>query len=151
MVVSDQGRLATERVTVAAPARPETPVQLPKGCRAPGRGGGADDPLYFGYYIDDGILAELQHLASYSTLPMAGLVCGCLVRWHPSIFIFGSRKPRDPPLLAARKVSSGATRLEVLGWTVDTVAMTISLPNDKIYETAKDGSAVVGGETLAYL
>lgn len=48
--------------------------------------------------------------------------------------LFGSRLSTDPPLLAPAKVSSWSTSLEVLGWNIDTVAMVIYLPPDKLLQ-----------------
>ena len=40
--------------------------------------------------------------------------------------LLGERRAGDPPLLAPEKVSSWRTRLQVLGWTIDTVAISLS-------------------------
>ena len=48
--------------------------------------------------------------------------------------LFGNRRETDPPLLAARKVTSWDTKLEVLGWEIDTVGMTITLPPAKLVQ-----------------
>ena len=45
--------------------------------------------------------------------------------------LLGARQASEPPLLSPGKVSSWHTRLEVLGWVIDTVSMTISLPQTK--------------------
>ena len=42
------------------------------------------------------------------------------------------RSSRDPTLLAPRKISLWDTRLCVRGWDIDTVAMTISVPLEKL-------------------
>ena len=44
----------------------------------------------------------------------------------------GVRSSRDPTLLAPHKISLWDTRLCVLGWDIDTVAMTISVPLEKL-------------------
>ena len=46
--------------------------------------------------------------------------------------LFGVRSSRDPTLLAPHKISLWDTRLCVLGWDIDTVAMTISVPLEKL-------------------
>ena len=48
--------------------------------------------------------------------------------------LLGERQAGDPPLLVPEKVSSWHTRLEVLGWDLDKVAMTISLPQGKVIQ-----------------
>ena len=37
----------------------------------------------------------------------------------------------DPPLLFTSKITDGDTRLEVLGWIIDTEALTVTLPSRK--------------------
>ena len=37
----------------------------------------------------------------------------------------------DPPLLFTSKITDGDTRLEVLGWIIDTEAFTVTLPSRK--------------------
>ena len=46
--------------------------------------------------------------------------------------LFGPRLPTDPPLLAPANVSSLSTSLDVLGWTIATVTMVISLTSAKL-------------------
>ena len=46
--------------------------------------------------------------------------------------LLGARQARDPPLLSPGKVSSWYTRLEVLGWVIYTVSITISFPQTKL-------------------
>ena len=41
------------------------------------------------------------------------------------------RGASDPPLLSARKITNWDTRLEVLGWLVDTEALTVTSPSHK--------------------
>ena len=48
--------------------------------------------------------------------------------------LFGSRLPTDPSLLAPAKVSSQSTSLDVLGWTIDIVAMVIYLTSVKLLQ-----------------
>lgn len=49
--------------------------------------------------------------------------------------VFGDPSSGDPPLLASRKVSSWHSRLEVLGWDLDTVRMTMSITPAKLART----------------
>ena len=60
-VVMEQGRTATEHVSVTPPRANDRPAPLPPGCRVPrGREGGGEDPLFVLYYVDDGVLVEVQ-------------------------------------------------------------------------------------------
>ena len=51
--------------------------------------------------------------------------------------LFGPRLPTDPPLLGPAKVSSWSTSLDVLRWTIDTVAMVISLTSAKLLQLCR--------------
>ena len=46
--------------------------------------------------------------------------------------LFGDRAPTDPPLLSKHTNSLWDTQLEVLGWEIDTVAMTTSFTKAKV-------------------
>ena len=60
-VVMEEGRTATEHVSVTPPKAPERPDSLPPGCWVPrGRGGGRRSSFFVLYYVDDGILVEVQ-------------------------------------------------------------------------------------------
>lgn len=128
-VVSRAGKQAISHVTVSAPRKGERPQRLPRGCRVPpGQGGGREDPFSSDYYIDDAMLAEIQYFDDGRRCLASS---GALASDHSRLF--GERTPRDPPILAAKKISNWDTELEVLGWTFDTVAMTISLPESKLH------------------
>ena len=45
--------------------------------------------------------------------------------------MLGERGVSDPPLLYARKTTDWDTELEVLGWIIDTEALTVTLPSHK--------------------
>lgn len=53
------------------------------------------------------------------------------------------RSARDPPLLSAREIFSWDTWLEVLGWEIDTVAMTTTPPTAK-FAKLRDSLRVSG-------
>ena len=60
-VVIEQGRTATVHVSVTPPRATGRPSSLPPGCRVPrGRGGVRRTPFFVLYYVDDGILVEVQ-------------------------------------------------------------------------------------------
>ena len=89
-------------------------------------GGDIDYNCFVRYYFDDRLMVEVQWYPS-------GIRCltasASLASDH--FRLFGERTSRDPPLLSAREASSWDTLLEVLGWEIDTAAMTISLPSAK--------------------
>ena len=126
-VVTDLGRTATNHVEVPLPSERETPPPFPPGCRIPpGSGGGRSDSFFVRFYVDDGILVEVMWSPTGDRCKIASASCA-----SDHFRIFGARGSRDPPLLSARKLSSWCTRLCVLGWDIDTVDMTISVPTDK--------------------
>ena len=129
-VVTPQGLAATRHVRVDILAAGETPVQLPPECRVPpGQGGGATGTFWARSYVDDTIGVEPLVCARGSRCLR---VLASLASDH--FRLFGSRLPTDPPLLAPAKVSSWSTSLDVLGWTIDTVAMVISLTSAKLLQ-----------------
>ena len=129
-VVTPQELAATRHVRVDIPAAGETPVQLPPECRVPlGQGGGATGTFWARSYVDDTIGVEPLVCARGSRCLRAST---SLASDH--FRLFGSRFPTDPRLLAPAKVSSWSTSLGVLGWTIDTVAMVISLTSAKLLQ-----------------
>ena len=75
------------------------------------------------YYVDDGILAEVQWWPN-------GRRCVRAVQSLTSdhFRLLGVRGASDPPLLSASKITNWDTRLEVLGWLGDTEALTVTSP-----------------------
>ena len=127
-VVTPFGRVATSHVRVSSPAEGDAPVSLPPGYRAPpGDGGGPTKPFFTRMYVDDAVSVEPQCFISGERCLRASQSLG-----SDHGRLLGARKSGEPPLLAPAKVSSWHTRLEVLGWVLDTVAMTISLPQAKL-------------------
>ena len=128
-VVTPQGLAATPHIRVDIPAAGETPVQLPPECRVPPGQGGATGTFWARSYVDDTIGVESLVCARGSRCLRAS---ASLASDH--FRLFGSRLPTDPPLLAPAKVSSWSTSLDVLGWTIDTVAMVICLTSAKLLQ-----------------
>ena len=95
----------------------------------PGQGGGATGTFRARSYVDETIGVEPLVCARGSRCLRAS---ASLVSDH--FRLFGSRLPTDPPLLAPAKVSSWSTSLDVLGWTIDNVAMVISLTSVKLLQ-----------------
>lgn len=123
------GKRATKHVVVVPPRTVERPAKLPRGCVVPsGRGGGLGDCFYSDYYLDDAMLAEIQHFSDGCRCLQSS---GALASDH--FRLFGERAENDPPILAAKKASNWDTCVEVLGWYSDTVEMTIRLPVDKLH------------------
>ena len=123
------GKESTKHVAVP-PARPSgapPPTPLPQAFRPPpGSGGDTGDEFFSEYYIDDALLAEVQHFVDGRRCLASSTA---LASDHHRLF--GYRRAGDPPILATHKVSSWDTRLEVLGWTVDSESMTIGLSAEK--------------------
>ena len=129
-VVTPQGLAATRHVRMDIPAAGEAPVQLPPECKVPsGQGGGATGTFWVRSYVDDTIGVEPLVCARGSRCLRAS---ASLASDH--FRLFGPPLPTDPPLLAPAKVSSWSTSLDVLGWTVDTSAMVISLTSAKLLQ-----------------
>ena len=125
-VVSPQGAAAVAHVEIA-PSRGVPVKTLPRDCRpVPGSGGYAGSYIFVRYYVDDGILVEVQWWPH-------GRRCLRAVQSLSSdhFRLLGVRGASDPPLLSARKITDWDTRLEVLGWIVDTEALTVTLPSHK--------------------
>ena len=49
-----------------------------------------------------------------------------------SFRLFGYRNTGEPPLFAREKITPWDTRMEMLGWTSDTVSMTILVKQEKV-------------------
>ena len=128
-VVMAQGRTATEHVSVTPPRATDRPAPLPPSCRVPrGRGGGRRSSFFVLYYVGDGILVEVQWWSDGRRCRRAS---ASLASDHYRLF--GVRSSRYPALLFfPHKISLWDTRLCVLGWDIDTVAMTISDPLEKL-------------------
>lgn len=124
--VCDQGRAAVAHVSVDAEAGRET-MSIPSDCeRVSGAGGNAGDQFFVRFYVDDGILVEVRFFQDGRRLRRA---IESLASDH--FRLLGPRGSGDPPLLEARKILGWNTRLEVLGWILDTDQLTISLPSHK--------------------
>ena len=78
------------------------------------------------YYVDDGILIEVRFFAD-------GRRCRKAVQSLASdhFRLLGSRGPNDPPLLKRSKLTDFSTRLDVLGWVLDTHELTITMTQRK--------------------
>lgn len=123
-----EGRAATSHVRVVPPRENEVRAMLPPNCAfPPGSGGGLRDPFWVSTYVDDALFAEIESI-------LEGKRCLRATRSFASdsFRLFGSRDAGEPPLSAPEKTTSWDTCMDMLGWSIDTVAMTISVPQEKV-------------------
>ena len=79
------------------------------------------------YYVDGGILVEVQWWPDGRRCRRASASLA-----SDRYRLFGVKSSRDPTLWCPHKISLWDTRLCVLGWDIDTVALTISVPLEKL-------------------
>ena len=89
----------------------------------PRSGGVRRTPFFVLYYVDDGVLVEVQRWPDGRRCRRSS---ASLASDHYRLF--GVEILKGSTLLASHKISLWDTRLCVLGWDIDTVAMTISVP-----------------------
>ena len=124
--VFQQGAAAVQHVRLAPP-RGGSVRSFPRDCRTvSGSGGFAGSYCFVRYYIDDGIFVEVQWWPDGRRCLRA---VQSLALDH--FRLLGVRGASDPPLLSANKITNWGTRLEVLGWLVDTEALTVTSPPHK--------------------
>ena len=124
--VSQQGAAAVVHVRISPP-RGVPVVSIPGDCGpVSGSGGNAGNYFFVRYYVDDGILVEVQWWPD-------GRRCLRAVQSLASdhFCLLGERGVSDPPLLSARKITDWDTQPEVLGWIIDTEALTVTLSSHK--------------------
>ncbi|CAN0043129.1 unnamed protein product, partial [Choristocarpus tenellus] len=90
-------------------------------------GGGEEDQFFARMYVDDSILVEPQWFEDGRRLLLA---TNSLVSDH--IRLLGKREIDEPPILSAKKLTGWHTTQVVVGWKIDTEAMTIALPEGKL-------------------
>ena len=126
--VIDGGWKATQHIDVIDPPVSSPPPSFPPGCRTPpGAGGGKADRFFIRLYVDDGNLVEIRWFRNGKRCKQASGSCAA-----DYFRLFGPRRPSDPPLLSPNKLSHWQTKLIVLGWEIDTQAMTVSVPAAKL-------------------
>ena len=114
-------------VAAGAPGPNQETMSIPSDSeRVPGNGGDAGDPFVVRFYVHDSILAEVRFFQDGRRLRR---MIESLALDH--LRLLGPRGPQDPPLLEAHKMLGSSTRLEVLGWVLDTDKFTFSLPSRK--------------------
>ena len=130
-VVTKQGRNATQHVEVRSLVAPECPASFPRGVQTPSGNGVGEGYDFFVFYMDGAVLvAAIPESSSISRCLQAS---DSLASDH--FRLFGERSPGEPPYLASRKVSCWNSRLKVLGWDLDAVCMTISVPPAQLART----------------
>ena len=143
-LVSEHGRGAAESVHIAD-ARNRVVAPLPSDCADLGEWGGRFyDPFFVRYYVDDGILVEVQWWPDGRRCLRA---TRSLVSDH--FRLFGERGANEPPLLSEKKMSDWDTCLEVLGYVIDSECMTVSLSPQKISKLRRVLSEWPVGRTSA--
>ena len=78
------------------------------------------------YFVDDGILVELQWWPDGRRCRRVGQSLS-----SDHFRLLGERGTSDPPLLSASETTNWDTRLNVLGWIIDTETLTVTLPPHK--------------------
>lgn len=126
-VITPEGRAATSHVRVEPPKLGERQVRLPPDCQFPrDEGVGMHDPFCNRTFVDDALFVEPEIDGGKRCIIASQSYASDCYR------ALGSRASGEPPLLSRDKITSWDTRMEMLGWVIDTQAMTISVPQDKI-------------------
>ena len=78
-------------------------------------------------YVDDALFVELESF-------LKGRRCLRATRSFASdtFRLFGCRNTGEPPLFAREKTTSWDTSMDMLGWTIDTISMMISVTQEKV-------------------
>ena len=102
-----------------------------------GSGGNAGNNNFVRYYLQDGILVELQWSPD-------GRRCLRAVQSLASEYfrLLGERGVSDPLLMSARKITDWEPKLEGLGWIIDTEALTVTLPSHERLKLQKSPCGV---------
>ena len=123
----DYTRIRDAGIAAGAPGPDQETMSIPSDCeRVPGNGSDAGDPFVVRFYVDGSILVGARFFQDGRRLRR---MIESLALNH--LRLLGPRGPRDPLLLKAQKVLGWSTRLEVLGWNLDTDKLTFSLPSRK--------------------
>ena len=126
-VITPEGRASTSHVRAVPPREIEAPGKLPTSCAySQDVGEGFLDPLWISTFVDDASFVEME-----SILQCLGASQSFA---SDSYRLFGTHNDGEGPLFAAEKVTSWDTRMEMLGWSIDTVAMTIAVPREKVVQ-----------------
>ena len=127
-VVTPEGRKATSHVQVVPPRENKVRGKLPPDyVFPPGFGGTLRHKFWVRTYVDDALFVELESF-------LKGRRCLRATRSFASdsFRLFGCRNTGEPPLFAREKTTSWDTSMDMLGWTIDTISMTISVTQEKV-------------------
>ncbi|CAB1102718.1 unnamed protein product [Ectocarpus sp. CCAP 1310/34] len=127
-VITSEGRDATSHVCVEPRRENEVRGRLPPEYVFPRDSGGMiRNNFWVRTYVDDALFVELESF-------LEGRRCLRATRSFASdsFRLFGTRNSGEPPLFAREKTTSWDTRMEMLGWVIDTVALTISVSQEKV-------------------
>ena len=92
------------------------------------RGGGADDAYFAEMYVDDTIAVEVLHTPTRCSTATASLI-------NDHFQLFGEPGEHGlPSVVAASKLTDWCTTAAVLGFEIDTEAMTVAVPSHKVLE-----------------
>jgi hypothetical protein len=89
------------------------------------QGGGIDDNFWARMYVDDTILVEALHSEQRCITASTSLITDHYIT-------LGEPTTTEPAVVSQKKLTHWQTIQTVLGWEIDTNAMTISLPKEKI-------------------
>ena len=127
-VVTPEGREATSHVRVVPPRENEVRGKLPPGyVFPPGYGGMLCHKVWARTYVDDALFVELE-----SFLKRRRCLRATRSFASDSFRLFSCRNTGELPLFAREKTTSWETRMIMLGWTIDTVSMKISVTQEKV-------------------
>ena len=125
------GAESVDHVHIVSPTAPA--ARLPRDCATIVKDSGlAGSAFFVRYYVDDGVLVEAKFFQD-------GRRCRRAVQSLASdhFRLLGTRGPNDPPLLSKEKNTDFNTRLEVLGWILDTQQLTVTMPAQKQQKLAR--------------
>ena len=93
----------------------------------PSSGGGLRDPFFAIVYVNDFLLAKVQHEpADKSALVTSASLASDHVR------LFGPGEKEQTPILAPKKSTNWDTTVDALGYTINTHSMTIAITQEKV-------------------
>ena len=116
----DYTRIRDAGFAACAPGPDQETMSIPPDCeRVPGNSGDAGDLFVVRFYVDGSVLVGVR---SFQDGRRLRCMIESLALDH--LKLLGPRGPRDSPLLEAQKLLGWSTRLEVLGWVLDTDRLT---------------------------
>ena len=123
-----EGAAAVYNVKLVSPPDGSSAVPLPHDCQQIVDAGGIVGYSFFvRYHVDDGLLLEGRFCSD-------GRRCSRAMQSIGSDYfrLLDSRDQNKPPLLAPKRVTNFETRLEMLGWIIDTKNLTVSMTPSKL-------------------